>query len=97
MSEFLLERSLENTRVVGHAFFWSLRAGLHEIRSYERFYLVLERFLMCCGKYKEELFRQNTVNSALIKVHFEVKAAIDQGNDDKSKQKNSFMVLDYHH
>jgi hypothetical protein len=62
LSEFLLERSLQNTRVVGHAFFWSLRAGLHEFRSYERFYLILERFLMCAGKFKYELFRQNTVN-----------------------------------
>jgi len=57
LGEFLLERSLENTGVVGHAFFWSLRAGLHEFRSYERFYLILERFLMCCGNYKNELFR----------------------------------------
>ena len=62
LSEFLLERSLQNTRVVGHAFFWSLRAGLYEFRSYERFYLILERFLLCCGKFKNELYRQNTVN-----------------------------------
>lgn len=62
LSEFLLERSLQNTRVVGHAFFWSLRAGLYEHRSYERFYLILERFLLCCGKFKNELFRQNAVN-----------------------------------
>ena len=57
LSELLLERSLQNPRVVGHAFFWSLRAGIHEFRSYERFYLILERFLMCCGRYKYELFR----------------------------------------
>lgn len=69
LSEFLLERSLQNKRVVGHAFFWSIRAGLYEIRSYERYYLVLERFLMCCGKFKFELYRQDTVNKALMKVH----------------------------
>ena len=57
LSEFLIERSLENTRVVGHSFFWSLRASLHEFKSYERFYLILERFLMCCGKFRLELFR----------------------------------------
>ena len=55
--------------MVGHALFWSLRASLHEFRSYERFYLILERFLMSCGKYKHELFRQDTVNRALINVH----------------------------
>ena len=41
LSEMLIERSLKNPYVVGHAFFWSLRAGLHERRSYERFYLIL--------------------------------------------------------
>ena len=28
LAEFLLEKSLANTRVVGHAFFWALRACL---------------------------------------------------------------------
>lgn len=78
LSEFLLERSLENTRVVGHAFFWSIKASLHEFRSYERFYLILERFLMCCGKYKHELYRQDVVNQALIKVHKEVTQRIQE-------------------
>jgi hypothetical protein len=80
--------------VVGHAFFWSLRAGLHEIRSYERFYLILERFLMCCGKYKEELFRQDTINAALVKVHHQVKAKIDWGNAEKKKGNKTINVKD---
>ena len=28
LAEFLLEKALSNTRVVGHAFFWALRACL---------------------------------------------------------------------
>ena len=88
MSEFLLEKSLYNTRVVGHAFFWSLRAGLHEFRSYERFYLMLERFLMCCGKYKNELYRQNTVNKALIEVSSCVLDKIEKTNKLKKETKN---------
>ena len=87
LSEFLLERSLENTRVVGHAFFWSIRASLHEFRSYERFYLILERFLMCCGKYKHELFRQDTVNQALIKVHNQVMGRIRDVDKKKKEAK----------
>ena len=58
LSEFLLERSLQNPRVVGHTFFWSLRAGMHDIKCFERFYLILERYLMCTGpKIKAELYR----------------------------------------
>jgi hypothetical protein len=92
LSEFLLERSLENPRVVGHAFFWSLRAGLHEMRSYERFYLILERFLMCCGKYKYELFRQNTVNTALIKVHHRVQNTITRKKQEQKTKKEKIDV-----
>lgn len=47
---------------------------------------------MCCGKYKEELFRQNTVNSALIKVHFKVKDAINDANNEKAKKKLNLDV-----
>ena len=49
LAEFLLEKALKNTRVVGHAFYWALKANLHWPHSRERFYLILERFLMCCG------------------------------------------------
>jgi len=59
LGEFLLEKALQNTRVVGHAFFWSLKANLnnpHELEAQERFFLMLERFLMCCGLFKNDLF-----------------------------------------
>ena len=85
LAEFLLERSIGNTRVVGHAFFWALKAclAMPKAKYYslgesakakkkekkekekedkriakrlgpynycqERFFLLLERFLMCCG------------------------------------------------
>lgn len=55
LGEMLLERSLNNPYVVGHAFFWALRANLHLRTSYERFSLLLEQFLMLCGKFKKEL------------------------------------------
>jgi phosphatidylinositol-4,5-bisphosphate 3-kinase len=68
LSEFLLEKALNNTRVVGHVFFWNLKANLSQVNSRERFYLMLERFLMCCGQFKNELFKQNLVNESLIKL-----------------------------
>jgi len=57
LADFLLEKALQNPRVVGHSFYWTLRANLWETRSFERFYLILERFLMLCGPFKNELFR----------------------------------------
>lgn len=54
--------------MVGHAFFWQLRANLYQPSSRERFYLLLERFLMCCGQFKNELFKQCLVDKALIRL-----------------------------
>ena len=55
--EFLLEKALKNPRVVGSAFFWALKANLHVPWSRERFFLILERYLMCCGQFKNDFFK----------------------------------------
>ena len=68
LSEFLLERAIKNTGVVGHALFWSLTASLHSKSSFERLYLILERFLMCCGRFKFQLYIQTQVNRTLQSV-----------------------------
>ncbi|CDW82376.1 phosphatidylinositol 3-and 4-kinase family protein [Stylonychia lemnae] len=68
LSEMLLERAIRNTGVVGHAFFWALKSSLHEKSSFERFYLILERFLMCCGRFKFTLYNQSLVNRALMET-----------------------------
>ena len=57
LAEFLLEKALKNTRVVGHAFYWSLKSNLHWPHSRERFFLILERFLMCCGQFKNDFLK----------------------------------------
>ena len=44
---------------------------------------MLERFLMCCGKYKNELYRQNTVNKSLIEVSKMVLQKIEEQNKKK--------------
>ncbi len=57
LSEFLLERALKNPRVVGQSLFWLLKSNLSNVNSHERFYLLMERFLMTCGKFKNDLYR----------------------------------------
>ena len=56
LSEMLIHRSLRNPYVVGQAFYWSLKSNLYLKTSYERYYVLLEQFLMCSGQYLEELW-----------------------------------------
>jgi len=70
LSAFLIERSLKNTTVIGHSLYWSLKASLHSKDSFERLYLVLERFLMTSGSFKFRLYNQTLVNRALLDVSF---------------------------
>ena len=56
LSDMLIMRSLKNPYVVGHCFFWSLKSNLYLKTSYERYYLLLEQFMMLCGRYLEELW-----------------------------------------
>jgi len=55
LSDMLIERSLRNPYVVGQSFFWALKSNLYLKSSYERYYLLLEQFLMLCGKFRNEL------------------------------------------
>jgi hypothetical protein len=92
LSEFLLEKALQNTRVVGHALFWCLKANIdnpNQLEAQERFFLILERFLMCCGRYKNDLFKQNLVNEQLIKTQSLVQVAIS-GSSKKGTE--TFML-----
>lgn len=77
LAEFLLEKALKNLRVVGHAFYWALKANLWCEQSLERLFLILERFLMCCGGFKNDLLRQNLVNESLIKLSAFVNNKLD--------------------
>jgi len=68
LAEMLIERSLRNPYVVGQAFYWSLKSNLYLKTSYERYYVLLEQFLMLSGKFKEEIWIQNKVNQSLRAV-----------------------------
>ena len=114
LAEFLLEKALSNTRVVGHAFYWALKANLDtpvygndlikpkEIAkekkriekrfgpfmwSVERFFLICERFLMCCGQFKNELFKQDMVNKSFFKLSTKVNELYRDKNLAYSKEK----------
>ena len=51
--------------------------------SRERFYLLLERFLMCCGQFKNELFKQNLIDKALINLSAFVEETLEVKKEGK--------------
>ena len=58
LARFLLRRALCSPHVLGHQFFWSLRAEMHLPDVSERFGLLLEEYLRCCGPHAAELSLQ---------------------------------------
>jgi len=57
LSELMFERALMNKRVIGHAFYWSIYGALHDIKCFERYYVIQERLIMVLGQYKYDLYR----------------------------------------
>lgn len=94
LAEFLLEKALNNTRVVGHAFFWALKANLHKHQphSRERFFLILERFLMCCGQFKNDFFKQNLVNRRLESVFEFVKSTLKENSKQETEKQMALRL-----
>jgi len=62
----LISRSLRNPFVVGHAFYWNLKSLLYMKPSYERFFVLLECFLMLAGQFVKEFVLQDKVNAILV-------------------------------
>ena len=46
LAETLIERAVKNPCTVGHSFFWALKSNLHMKPSYERYFILLEQFLL---------------------------------------------------
>jgi len=85
LAEMLIERALKNPCIVGHAFFWALKSNLNLKTSYERYSILLEQFLMLCGKYKEELLIQTQVNEQLTNVSVKIMELRSKKSKDKKR------------
>ena len=68
----LITRALQNPYVVGQSFFWSLKGNLYLKVSYERYYLLLEQYLMLCGKFRNELQIQIKATDGLCIVQKQI-------------------------
>jgi hypothetical protein len=64
LAMFLLQRAC-GSRKVGHRFFWYLKAEVHEPEIRERYGLLLEAYLLCCGDFVFDILRENAVLNSL--------------------------------
>ena len=68
LAEMLIQRGLSNPYVVGHSLYWNLRSNLYLKPSYERYYVILEKFLGLVGRFVETFTIQTQVNNCLKHV-----------------------------
>jgi hypothetical protein len=68
LAMFLLQRACASRRI-GHRFFWYLKAEVHQAEIRERYGLLLEAYLLCCGDFVYDLLRENTVLNSLTGGH----------------------------
>ena len=68
LARFLLRRALANPKVVGHRFFWYLKADLHLVDVNKRFAALLHIFMRACGPYRTALGHQLLVMRRLEEV-----------------------------
>ena len=66
LARFLLRRALRCPHGVGHQFFWCLKAEMHLPEVSERFGLLLQEYLRCCGPHRKELMLQCQVERMLV-------------------------------
>jgi phosphatidylinositol-4,5-bisphosphate 3-kinase len=76
---FLMARALRCPNVIGHIFFWHLKAEIHVSYIAERYGLLLEMYLGHCGYHRKELLLQNDVMEKLISVAHAVAPPLPKG------------------
>lgn len=64
LAMFLLKRACGSRRI-GHRFFWYLKAEVHQPEIRERYGLLLEAYLLCCGDFVHDILRENNVLNSL--------------------------------
>lgn len=78
LAHFLLRRSLHSPHLVGHTFFWCLKAEMHVPEVSERFGLLLQEYLRCCGPHRRELALQCYVEGVLKKIAGRISAEVER-------------------
>lgn len=77
LADFLMKRAVASP-LIGHALFWHLKAELHMPNIRQRYTTMLETYLTCCGKYREELMKQNELMTQLTRAAIAIKGVPDK-------------------
>ncbi|ELP88436.1 phosphatidylinositol-4,5-bisphosphate 3-kinase catalytic subunit delta isoform, putative [Entamoeba invadens IP1] len=91
---FLLRRALRNKNIIGHQFFWFLKAEMHDNRVAERYGVLLESFLNGIEGYKTELYNEVNFQNELVVIANEVKNIADR-EEQKEYLRNGLVKLKY--
>ncbi|ELP85883.1 phosphatidylinositol 3-kinase, putative [Entamoeba invadens IP1] len=94
LADFLLRRALRNKNVIGHQFFWFLKAEVHDPRVTERYGTLLEAFLNGIEGYRSELYNEVHLQNQLVTLANQVKA-ISTKEDQKAHLKSSLNKYNY--
>ncbi|KAL7715049.1 phosphatidylinositol 3-kinase [Entamoeba marina] len=89
---FLLRRALRNKNIIGHQFFWYLKAELHDRRVTERYGALIEAFLNGCQGYANELYHQVNFQNKLVSIANVVKTLATR-DEQKDYLKSSLKEL----
>eukprot|EP01094_Clydonella_sp_ATCC50884_P017484 TRINITY_DN305_c4_g1_i2.p1 TRINITY_DN305_c4_g1~~TRINITY_DN305_c4_g1_i2.p1 ORF type:complete len:1223 (+),score=346.10 TRINITY_DN305_c4_g1_i2:455-3670(+) len=74
LSRFLICRALQNRQLIGHEFFWHLKAELSFPEVGERYALLINTFLRCNGNHLQELWHEKMVMDELRRIALIVKS-----------------------
>ncbi|EAL51286.2 phosphatidylinositol 3-kinase 1, putative [Entamoeba histolytica HM-1:IMSS] len=94
LAYFLLRRALRNKNIIGHQFFWFLKAEMHDNRVTERYGVLLEAFLNGCEDYRTELYNEVTFQNQLVVIANKVKQ-LETKEEQKQLLKDSLAKLKY--
>lgn len=93
LSRFLISRALAAPMVVGHYFFWHLKAEVHAPHCCERFGLVLEEYLSFAGRFTAELRKQASAVLRLQRVaEMVVRLKRDHGYSDPEVRATTMLT-----
>jgi hypothetical protein len=92
---FLLRRALSN-RLIGHRFFWYLKAEIHQVEIRERYGLIIEAYLHACGDFRRDIFRENKVLNDLTAVGNLIKSTPAAERLQKLRRELSLILFPNH-
>ena len=85
LATFLISRAIRCPNLVGHIFFWHLKAEMHVAEISERYGLILELYLELSPAHRKDLHTQNVVMELLLYAARSIKDKSVAKKDRKAK------------